>query len=164
MEFDMSGLYGSGTNLAKNPVKQLSNLSASNSSGYTPITDEMQSYANNFDPASLNVDTNAGGGVMDWLGKNKDGFAVGGAILQGAGSLWSAWNGFQQNKQAEKQFAFEKQAYNTNLANQAQTINTQLEDRQRARIGGTGDGNASGNYESLNTYMANNKVDGTALA
>lgn len=114
--------------------------------------------------SNINTDVNAGGGAMDWLGKNKDGFAVGGAILQGAGSLWSAWNGFQQNKQAEKQFAFEKQAYNTNLANQAQTINTQLEDRQRARIGGTGDGNASGNYESLNTYMANNKVDGTALA
>jgi hypothetical protein len=98
---------------------------------------------------------------LDWL--NKDTMSTLSGLAQGAGSLWSAYNAAKQFGLAKDQFKFSKNAFNANFANQAKMINSQLEDRQRARIGGTGDNNAAGNYESLGTYMAKNKVNGAAV-
>jgi hypothetical protein len=98
---------------------------------------------------------------LDWL--NKDTMSTLSGLAQGAGSLWSAYNAAKQFGLAKDQFKFSKNAFNANFANQAKMINSQLEDRQRARIGGTGDNNAAGNYESLDTYMAKNKVNGAAV-
>lgn len=54
--------------------------------------------------------------------------ALGG--LQTIGSLWAAW---EANKLAKKQFKFQKEAWQTNMANQIQSYNTALADRARAR-------------------------------
>ena len=55
-------------------------------------------------------------------------FALG--TIQTLGSLW---NSFQQNKLAKESMRFQKEAFNTNLANQEQSYNTALEDRINAR-------------------------------
>lgn len=60
---------------------------------------------------------------------------------------------------AEDQFKFSKNFSNRNLQNQAKTVNTQLEDRQSARLGSTGDTATSGTgYESLGTYLDKNRI------
>jgi hypothetical protein len=54
--------------------------------------------------------------------------ALGG--LQTIGSLWGAW---QANKLAGENLAFQKEAYNTNLANSISAYNTALDDKIRSR-------------------------------
>lgn len=55
-------------------------------------------------------------------------FALG--TIQTLGYLW---NSFQQNKVAKQSMAFQRDAFNQNMANQKQTYNTALEDRINAR-------------------------------
>ena len=73
--------------------------------------------------------------------------------LQGLGSLFSAWNGMQSLGLARDQLQFQKDAYNTNLANSIQSYNTQLEDRIRGRTS-----NYAGKEEDVQTYLANNRL------
>lgn len=68
----------------------------------------------------------------------------------------NAYTGLKQLGLAEDTFNFNRDAFNANFANQAQTINTQLEDRQRARIAAN-----PGAYESLNTYLDKHAVKST---
>ena len=56
-----------------------------------------------------------------------------GGIAQGIGALASAWNANRGLGLARDQFRFQKEAYNTNLANSIQSYNTSLEDRIRGR-------------------------------
>lgn len=68
-------------------------------------------------------------------------FQSGGALDVGLGALQTLgnlWNSFQQMKLAKDQFSFQKEAYNTNLANQEMAYNTTLENR--ARTAGTFNG------------------------
>lgn len=73
---------------------------------------------------------------------NADGTAVSGGLnLDGIGSVMSGIGNFAQIATALKQIgvakdqlSFQKQAYNTNLANQTQSYNTALEGRTRARF------------------------------
>lgn len=97
-----------------------------------------------------------GGGLLD----NSKGI---GELLSGLGGLGQAYTGFKTLGIAEDELDFNKGVFNTNLANQAKSINSQLEDRQRSRIASTGDNNASGNYESLKSYMDKNAVSGKAI-
>lgn len=55
------------------------------------------------------------------------------AVLGGLNTLGSLYFGFKQLGLANKQFDFQKQAFETNLANQMKTYNTALEDRSRSR-------------------------------
>lgn len=73
------------------------------------------------------------------------------AISKGIG----AYTGLRQLSLAKDSFNFNKGLAQTNLSNQAQTVNTQLEDRQRARI--ASNPNA---YQSLSEYMSKNAVSG----
>lgn len=98
---------------------------------------------------------------LDWL--NKDTMSTLSGLAQGAGSLWNAFNASKQFDLAKDQFKFSKGAFNANFANQAKLVNAQMNDRQRARIGGTGDNNASGQYESLASYSAKNNVNGAPI-
>lgn len=54
-------------------------------------------------------------------------------VLQGVGGIMGGWNSMQQLDLAKDQFAFTKEAYQTNLANQTQLTNQQLLDRQTRR-------------------------------
>lgn len=60
-------------------------------------------------------------------------------------------------KLSQNQYNTDKAFANRNLANQASTINSAMNDRQRARIA------SGGNYESLSSYMDKNRVDGSAV-
>ena len=63
-------------------------------------------------------------------------FGQGGMAQIGLGAistLGSLWNSFQQNKIAKKSLALQERTFETNLANQTQTYNTELEDRIRNR-------------------------------
>jgi hypothetical protein len=112
-----------------------------------------------------------GGGLSDWWRGNQTTVTApngtvtqtgspgllqqGGAIQMGIGALstlGSLWNTFQQSKLARESFKFEKQAYKTNLKNQTQTYNTELEDRIRTRYA------AEGRPEQADAYVAKNKL------
>ncbi len=73
--------------------------------------------------------------------------------LQGLGSLFSAWNGMQSLGLARDQLQFQKDAFNTNLANSTQSYNTALEDRIRGRTS-----NYEGKEQDVQTYLNNNRL------
>ena len=97
---------------------------------------------------ALNTQVNAGGGSNISF---NDVMAGINAISQGIG----AYTGLRQLSLAKDSFNFNKGVTETNLANQAKTVNTNLEDRQRARI--ASNPNA---YQSLSEYMNKNAVSG----
>ncbi len=114
--------------------------------------DELNKYYQSigFDPAA------AGGGfgsLGDW-----------GSALGGIGSLAQAYLGYQQLGQAEDQWGDQMAFANRNMKNQSKLTNAKLEGMQRGRIAGTGNNNAYGQYESLNSYMPKNRVDGSAIS
>lgn len=69
-------------------------------------------------------------------------------MLGGMGALFQGWSGLQQSKLAKDALNFQKQAYQTNLANQTQSYNTQLEDQYRARTS-----DYEGKEEDVAKYM-----------
>jgi hypothetical protein len=77
---------------------------------------------------------------------------------QGLTGLASAYLGFQQINLAKDQLAQNKKIFNLNFGNQAQSVNTQLEDRQRARVASNSTG-----YQSVGEYMDKNKVSTKGL-
>lgn len=90
-------------------------------------------------------------------GKNtKTGMQTNGALgfglsaLQGLGNLYM---GMKQYGLAKDQLQFSKDAFNKNFAVQAQMTNSNLEDRQRARVASN-----PGAYQSVGDYMAQNRV------
>lgn len=82
--------------------------------------------------------------------KNTSGWAP--TAVQGLGSLAQWQSGKKAAALARDQFNFAKQMAQTNLANQAQLLNTAMEDRQNARR------SASGSYQDTASYMRENKV------
>lgn len=144
------------------------NYSPTSGSNYTSIGGQGINYAPLAVDSSLGADwykpggvTPPTGGLPSWL--NKGNTDMLGSLASGAGSIWNAYNGMQQAKLAKEQFKFSKGAFNANFANQAKTLNTGMEDRQQARIGGTGDNNAAGNYDSVATYMDKNRINGAPI-
>lgn len=99
---------------------------------------------------------NTGGGLnTNWMGVQVEpmtgttggfsgkGFAGNmGMIMGGVQALGNLWNSYQQNKLAKEQFAFQKDAWNTNINMQKQTYNTALDDRIRSRHAATGQSSA----------------------
>ena len=125
-----------------------SNLTSLPSS--TPIQFQSNAALGTTPPAST-------GGMFDgFLGNTQNGVTTQGwgiPAIQAVGGLANSWLGFQQLGLAEDQFKFQKDAFKQNFNQQAQTINTQLEDRQRARLGANPTG-----YRSVSEYMNENKV------
>jgi hypothetical protein len=83
--------------------------------------------------------------------------------LTGLGAMLQAYNGYKQVQLGRDAFDFSKSTYNQDSANQARMVNSELEDRQRSRIGSTGNNNANGTYESLGSYMDKNRVSAKSL-
>lgn len=136
------------------------NSNGFNDSSVIPTVD-LSNSAYNIGSTVPNVPNTGNGTNLDWL--NKDTMSTLSGLAQGAGSLWNAFNASKQFDLAKDQFKFSKGAFNANFANQAKLVNAQMNDRQRARIGGTGDNNASGQYESLASYSAKNNVNGAPI-
>ena len=89
------------------------------------------------------TDTTTGMQTQGW-----GGLALGG--LQGLGNLYM---GMKQYGLAKDQLAFQKDSFNKNFAVQKQLTNSQLEDRQRARVASN-----AGAYQSVGDYMKQNGV------
>ncbi len=99
---------------------------------------------------------------LDWFGGTRpDRTQVAGYIptaVDAFSGLAGAYLGFQQMNLAKDQLEQNKRIFNLNFANQAQTVNTQLEDRQRARVASNPDA-----YESIDSYMNRNRVSSKGI-
>ena len=85
-------------------------------------------------------------------------FGQGGMAQIGLGAistLGSLWNSFQQNKIAKKSLALQERTFETNLANQTQTYNTELTDRIENRYRSEGRENYQ---EQADSYVDKNKL------
>lgn len=69
------------------------------------------------------------------------------------GAIFSGIQGQKQLKLAQDQFKEGKRQFNLNYEAQRKTTNTQLEDRQRARVASN-----AGAYESVDSYLKRNSV------
>lgn len=70
-----------------------------------------------------------------------------GLLGLGMGAM-NAFNAYKANKLAQEQFKFQKQAWQANYDNQRKMTNSQLEDRQKARVA-----NNPIQNESVDSYM-----------
>lgn len=89
-------------------------------------------------------------------GLDDKGVASGGWVGPAAGIASTIFGALQGNKQlsmAEDRFKESKRQFNANYAAQKTTTNTQLEDRQRARVAAN-----PGAYESVDSYLAKNRI------
>lgn len=86
---------------------------------------------------------------------NKDGFQPGwgGMALGAASSLGNAWMGMKQYGLAQDALKENKRQFNINYGAQQKMLNSQLEDRQRARVAAN-----PGAYQSVGDYMNQNRV------
>ena len=76
--------------------------------------------------------------------------------IQGVGALANAYLGYQQLQLGKSQLEQNKKIFNLNFGAQSQTLNTQMEDRQRARVASAGSG--SGSLDSVDSYMSKNAI------
>jgi hypothetical protein len=150
--------------LVKTPQVEISNpgylndyLRGSNSFGYGQETIATPDIAGKGGLEGLFKSWMGAGNFKDAFGgTNADGTkdtGYGGAVLGGLQSLASLWSGMKQYGLQKEQLAFAKDAFNKNYNNQVQTTNTQLEDRQKARV--ASNPNA---YQSVGDYMAKNRL------
>ncbi len=73
--------------------------------------------------------------------------------ISGLSALSNSYMGMKQYGLAKEQFAESKRQYNQNYAAQRTLTNSQLEDRQRARVASN-----AGAYESVGSYINRNGV------
>ena len=105
-------------------------------------------------PAASNQD----GGWFTTLfgGRDANGFQTSGVVSPAVSAFSSgmqAYLGAQNLKLAKKSLAFQKDAFSKQFENQRRLINTQLEDRQRARVSAN-----PGAYQSVDEYMKQHGV------
>lgn len=117
--------------------------------GYTPSWINSDGTANWFTGSGYGSNTNIGTDTapdvsgLDWA---KFG-------LQTLGGLGNLYMGMKSYGAAKRQLAFQQDAFKKNYNAQAQTLNSQMEDRQRARVASNPTA-----YESVGSYMDKNKL------
>lgn len=87
---------------------------------------------------------------------NKDGMRSdgwGGLAIGGAQALSGAFMGMKQYQLAQEALSENKRQFSLNFDNQRKTVNTELEDRQRARVA-----SSPSAYQSVGDYMQKNGV------
>lgn len=112
-------------------------------------------------PALTSGGTNGTGnkdGILGWLQgtgfMGKDGQqGWGGLALGSLNGIGSAYMGMKQYGLAKDSLQMQKDQFALNYGAQQKSYNSQLEDRQRARVAATG-----GSAESVESYMARNKI------
>lgn len=91
-------------------------------------------------------------GYTDKKSGNKfDGW--GGLALSAGTGLFNAYMGMKQYGLFKDQLNFQKDSFERNYAAQRSTLNSQLEDRQRARVASN-----AGAYQSVGEYMDKNRI------
>lgn len=135
-----------------NNVPDLASQLAGYGSGNSPTQNYMQNFLGDTSFPMTNMPTSESGGFwsMDnWFGNGKTGqMGIAPAAIGAVSSLGNAWLGMKQYGLAKKQFKESKRQFNLNYARQTDTINRQLEDRQRARVA------ANSNAIPVAEYMA----------
>lgn len=91
------------------------------------------------------------GGYNDKTGQRTMG--AGGMALGAAQGLFNGWLGMKQYGLAKEQMAFQKNSFAKNWEAQKTSVNSQLEDRQRARVASN-----AGAYQSVGDYMKQNGI------
>lgn len=81
----------------------------------------------------------------------------GGTALGAAQGLFNGWMGMKQYGLAKDQFNFQKDSFAKNWEAQKRTVNTQLQDRQVARVASR-DGAPTSPYQSVGAYMNQNGI------
>jgi hypothetical protein len=76
------------------------------------------------------------------------------ALSAGTG-LFNAYMGMKQYGLFKDQLNFQKNSFERNFAAQRDSVNTQLEDRQKARVAAN-----PGAFQSVGDYMAANRMKG----
>lgn len=98
-----------------------------------------------------------GGNTPGAPGSDSSGFGwnlgTGRLAFAGLGTLASLWSGMQAQKLAKESLAFTRDVTNTNMRNQLQTYNTNLEDRIRARAATEGM-----SQQEVDSYLARNRL------
>ena len=106
------------------------------------------------------------GSGIDPYGLNKYGQRSPLEQYTGVGTgIANAYLGYQNLKLGRDQFGFAKDSFNINLANQAQLLNNEMENRQRSRLETTGQyaGDPNRLQQDLDTYTQAKKVSGKAI-
>lgn len=125
-------------------------------------SDYGSNLVNSLDTSGLSGVSQDQGSWMDNLsntlfgGKNADGSQSTGYLTGGLGALQGLGNlylGMQSYGLAKDQLALQKQAYQTNLANQVSSYNTALEDKIRGRTS-----NYDGKEADVQSYLASHKL------
>ena len=109
-------------------------------------------FQTNLAPTNLAGGGGNGAGGWSWLG-NRDQQGVLGPAIAGVSALGSLYLGMKQYNLAKDSLAFQKDAFAKNFETQKTLTNSQLEDRQRARVASN-----AGAYQSVGDYMNQNGV------
>ena len=149
-DFDLSGIFGGTTGANTNGAAQgLVNFPGFGGGGSAGAASTGASGGGLFN--SLFSRQSLFGGTDQNTGMSTNGWAP---IALGAGqAIFGALQGNKATALAESQFKEGQRQFDLNFNAQRQTINTQLEDRQRAR-------NASNStaYENTDDYLRKNRV------
>lgn len=95
----------------------------------------------------------ASSGPMDWL--NKNGGTIGG-LIQGFGTLASAYSAYKGLGLAKDQLKFQKDAYGQNMTNSIASYNTSLEERVRGASS-----NYAGKEADVQAYLSAHRLNKT---
>lgn len=125
-------------------------------SGYQNSDFNSNSNYNAFD-----LDNNSSASVKP---AGNQGFSFGDSINAATG-VANAYLGYQSLELSKDQFGFAKNSFNVNLANQAQLINNEMENRQRARLetGGAYGGDSAALQADLQAYLKPRQVSGAPI-
>lgn len=148
-QIDVSSLGSFGEAAAANsPLNNVGvDVAAAGSAPNQGLSNLMSGFTNLFSKESML------GGVNAQTGQQSLGWVMPAvSVLSG---LMSVKQGRENQKLAKQQLAEQKRQFDLNYGAQRQSINTELEDRQRARVASSG---GSGSYESVDSYMNRNRI------
>ncbi len=112
---------------------------------------------------------NSSGGLIPGTNQPQTdtGFSLGDWAKIGTGAV-QAYTGYKSLGLQKDALDFSRNSFNTNLANQATVLNSQMEDRQRARMSFSGkygedEAGQASLQADLQSYLTKHKVSGAAI-